>query len=418
MLFPQLIRRVFSKSQKWNQVLRNHPAKVEKSSSSPVQPHKDRSALKIRPLLNSKYMETSEMTCHSEPRSFNISPPNTLPDEINLQLKDFNYQFEEIENSKFMNVAIVGPVNAGKSSLLNCIIGKDVSAVSSKRNTTFENLEGILSSLELKSQIVFSDVPGFSRMSNSKNGETLKQQANLRDQNKIMLVVDGNIRPKESWVQDILYLKALSDSGIPVVLVVNKMDLIFNKRRLADTIEMFENYLNFEKVFMVSCTTGFGVDELTRYLHENNTPGTWLYPEGVSSAYSELEIMYEIIKSALFDRLYQEIPYLLKYQIREFHVKSSHIKMLIQVNVEKRYQIAMVLGKKGNNMRAIREDIQTRLAKLYNREIEIGLILGVGNLNPVDVKVLKGDEIYNAEESIKFAKYSMKNKIPIPKKFN
>jgi GTP-binding protein Era len=400
--------------------LRKYPAKIDKSKSRAYQIIKQRKALKIRPMLNSRYMETSEMTFHQKPSSFNISEPYEVPDEINLNLQDFKYEFEKIENSKFMKVGIVGPINAGKSSLLNKLIGKQLSAVSGKRNTTMENIKGILSSVKDKSQIVFYDIPGFARVtgSQSKHSEYLRNQKDLRDQNKILFIVDGNIRPKETWVKDIMFLKALGDSGIGIILVVNKMDLIYNKRKLSDIIEMFENYLNFEKIFMISCETGFGLDQLTDYLHGNNINGKWLYPDQITSEYNEKDLMYEIIKSCLFERVYKEIPYLLAYEIKEFHVKNTHIKMVIQVNVNKKNQVAMIVGKRGNNIRAISEEIQTRLAHLYNREVQVGIVVAVGNLNPVEVKVLKGDNLHNVEQSIETAKDSKRRKVNLPKNFN
>ena len=419
-MLKRIIRRqIQNKSKTWNKILRQYPTKVDKIEPKPMEFEKKRTPLKIRPLLNSRYVETSEMTFHEEPIPFNISKPNEIPEELKINMTNFEINVDVPENSKFMKVAIVGPINAGKSSLFNKLVGKEISAVSTKQNTTYENMEGFVTSNEHKSQIIFYDVPGFARITGRQRSisERLQNQKGLRDVDKIMLVVDGNIRPKETWIKDIIFLKALADSGKGVILVVNKMDLIFNKRKLSDTIEMFENYLNFESTYMISCQTGFGIEQLLTFLHNNNLPGKWLHSEKITSPYSEQDLIYQIIKSAFFDRLYKEIPYLLNYQIREFHFKNTHIKMILQANVSKKYQIPMILGKNGNNIRAIQEDIQTRLAKLYNRVVEVGIIVGVGKLMEVDYDRLSEDHLFDVEESIKIAKDTITNRTSLPKNF-
>ena len=347
---------------------------------------------------------------------FCISKPFDIPDEIMVKMENYNYLPESPSNSKFMKVGIVGPVNAGKSTLLNKIVGKQISAASPKRNTTYETMDGIITCDKTNSQILLHDIPGFARLEKQKvECPSIRSQKELPEMNKLLLIVDGNVRPKETWVKDITFLKALSENGPGIILVVNKMDLIFNKRRLTDIIDMFENYLNFEKTFMISGETGFGVESLIEYLHSNNSPGMWSFPSGASSKLSEFEIIQEIIKSALFERTYNELPYDLHYDVMEFFVTNTHVKLVIQVSTLKKHQVQILIGNEGRNVRAIREMIQVKLAQMYNRVVNVGITVVVGRNNNEKLFISKDSYIGQVENNLKVAKNSIKTRKNVAK---
>lgn len=159
---------------------------------------------------------------------------------------------------------------------------------------------------------------------------------------------------------------------IRVVLVLNKVDLCNNKRRLLALRDELEDLFHFEKIFIVSSETGFGVAELVDYLRENAPNSPWKYTKDAISENSEVTIATEIGKEALFLNNYKEIPYTTKIELKEFVLRSDGVfKMEYKLSVGSRNQRNILLGKKGRQMHKMRKYVETELGKRLGLRAEV-----------------------------------------------
>lgn len=404
MLFRRILRHCsLTKTQRWNRELRKFPAKVDKTVRK-AEVDKRQIKYKLKPELDSKLQEISEQNLHNS-NNFVVSYNQSIPDELLVSINDYMVDIPFSQHTRFQDICIVGPVNSGKSSLLNLLVKREVSTVSNKSNSTFETVSAVVTDSERQSQLHFNDVPGFSRVEKKAyESPRLKNSKYLRKCHKIILVVDGNMKPKEHWERDIEHIKAISETGPGVILAINKTDLIFNRRKMYEIIEMFEAHLNFEKTFMISCKTGFGVDALITYLHENNEPGPYKYPEDIRTASKEYDVIMEVIRSCIFNRVYKELPYKIMFDIEDMRVLSSHIELTLQINVGKKMQAPILIGKNGRNVKAISESIEVELAKKYNRPFNVKIKVVRGILSDERPMLRREDQAGSLKMEMKTAK--------------
>jgi GTP-binding protein Era len=266
-------------------------------------------------------------------------------------------------------VAVVGAPNAGKSTLVNALVGQKVAIVSPKAQTTRTRLMGIAMAGEV--QMLLVDTPGIfeprRRLDRAMNAAVWE---GAKDADVIALVVDaakGLSRALEQIVQRI------AERREPKILVLNKVD-ITKKDDLLALIAGMNQRIDFTDTFMVSATTGDGVTDLKAALAERMPEGPWLFPEDQVSDATDRMMAAEVTREQLYLKLHAELPYASAIETEKYEErKDGSVAIHQQILVGRPTQKAIVLGKGGTMIRAIGEAARTELAELLGRKVHLFL---------------------------------------------
>ncbi len=271
-------------------------------------------------------------------------------------------------------VALLGAPNAGKSTLLNSLVGAKVSIVTRKVQTTRARLRGI--AMHDASQIVFVDTPGiFAPKRRLERAMVAAAWSGARDADVIVLVFDASHR--EIDADSRLILDGLKDLGRSAILVLNKIDLV-KRPRLLGLAAQFEAEGLFDRVFMISALTGDGVDDLLAFLAAAMPQGPWHYPEDQLSDLPLRLLAAETTREKLFERLHQELPYALTVETERWQdFEDGSVKIEQTIYVRRDTQKAIILGKSGRIIKEIREDSQKELEKALERRVHLFLFVKV-----------------------------------------
>jgi len=270
--------------------------------------------------------------------------------------------------------ALIGAPNAGKSTLINALVGAKVSIVTHKVQTTRTRVRAI--AIEGASQIIFVDTPGIFRP-RRKLDEAMVEAAwaGAADADAIVLLIDARRGLDE---ENSRVLDGLKASGRKAVLVVNKVDLI-EKEKLLELAERFNAEYAFEATFMVSALKGGGMSDLRAYLAQRMPAGPWLYPEDQISDFPLRMLAAEVTREKLYLRLHDELPYASHVETESWEERkdgSVRIGQLIYVLRESQKKI--VIGKGGQTIKdigkAAREEIS---ALLGGRKAHLFLVVKV-----------------------------------------
>ena len=271
-------------------------------------------------------------------------------------------------------VAVLGAPNAGKSTLVNSLVGTKVSIVSPKVQTTRTIVRGI--ALEGGSQIVFVDTPGIFEGATRRLERAMVSVAwsGAKDADVVLLVVDG-ARAIEDNTKAILnsLSKRQKKDPRPVMLVVNKVDAA-KKDRLLEITTWLNEALGFTDTFMVSALSGDGTDKILDVLAASMPVSPWLYPEDDVSDMPQRLLAAEITREKLFMALRQELPYDCAVETetwKEFKDGSARIDQTIYVTRDS--QKPIVLGKGGKAIKAVGEQARIELEALLGRRLHLFL---------------------------------------------
>lgn len=275
-------------------------------------------------------------------------------------------------------VAVLGETNAGKSSLINSMVGQKVSIVSRKIQTTLARTIGI--AVYGDSQIILIDTPGFLHKkgdNGNKGAESLAKIAwdAFRETDLVLFVVDVN---KRNFDDSFALLKRI-DAAKRVSLVMNKVDLI-HKPKLLEMAAIFNQVRNFEQIFMVSSITGSGVEDILKYLAGVVPEGDWEYPEEDITDTPFDKYVAEITREHLYHRVHQEIPY--KCLVETVHYEDcpdGSIKIMQHIKVKSEAHKVVCIGHGGAKIKAIGEAAREELQELLDRRVHLMLEVVVEN---------------------------------------
>ena len=261
-------------------------------------------------------------------------------------------------------VSIVGKTNAGKSTLLNNILGQKIAITSRKPQTTRHRFLGIRTNNEY--QIIFVDTPGFhSGQKRALNRYMNKVASNaMRGVDIVLYVLD-----KLNWTEDDLSrVHSISDET-SVILVINKVDKLEEKNSLLPFIEKLSKEDLFSHIIPISALKDIGVEDLVKLIHEDLPLGDHLYPEDQVTDISERFLASEIIRENCINRLGDELPYRISVSIERF----SEVKGIIHIDsvifVEKQSQKGMLIGQSGSMLKAIGTASRKELEKLLESKV-------------------------------------------------
>lgn len=281
-------------------------------------------------------------------------------------------------------VAVLGAPNAGKSTLVNALVGQKVAIVSAKAQTTRARLMGI--ALEGEAQIILADTPGlFEPRRRLDRAMVNAAWEGAEEADAILLVVDGR-KKKLDYLEPIL--TSLQGRPERKILVLNKVDEVA-KEPLLVTAQALAGEGQFDEVFFISALTGDGVPELKARLAELMPEGPWHYPEDQVSDASERLLACEITREQLYRQLHDELPYDSTVRPESYQTrKDGSIEIHQQIVIAKDSQKGIVLGKGGARLKAIGEAARKELAELLG--VKVHLFLHV----KVDERWTEDKEIY------------------------
>ena len=269
-------------------------------------------------------------------------------------------------NTRAGFVAVIGAPNAGKSTLVNALVGQKVAIVSPKAQTTRARLMGI--AIEGPTQILLVDTPGiFQPKRRLDRAMVAAAWTGAQDADLILLVIDASETVREQ------VLDGLENRRHPLILVLNKIDLVRKPQLLGLSAKLCER-LNPDKVFMISAAQGEGVADLKKALAESMPPGPWLYPEDEVSDATDRMIAAELTREQVINQLYQELPYATAVETETWADRpdgSTEIRQ--QILVERDSQKAIVIGKAGSRLKQIGAAARAQIAEHLGRPVHLYL---------------------------------------------
>jgi GTP-binding protein Era len=270
-------------------------------------------------------------------------------------------------------VALIGAPNAGKSTLVNQLVGTKVSIVTHKVQTTRALVRGIAT--HGQAQIVFVDTPGiFKPRRRLDTAMVTTAWGGAKDADIVLVLIDAE-RGIKGDADTIL--ERLADVRQPKVLVLNKVDRVKRENLLALASAANER-VAFDRTFMVSALTGSGCEDLLGYLAETLPAGPWYYPEDQISDLPMRQLAAEITREKLYLRLHQELPYSSHVETEKWEEKKDGSVRIEQViYVERDSQKKIVLGHKGETIRAIGEASRKEIGEILEQKVHLFLFVKV-----------------------------------------
>jgi GTP-binding protein Era len=273
-----------------------------------------------------------------------------------------------LSKQRFLTVAVVGEPNAGKSTLVNALVGQKVSIVSSKAQTTRCNLIGVF--IEGDSQIVLTDTPGlFAPRERLGRAMLHNAQAAIKASAGALLVVDAS-HPRVE--QNLRFLE--EKKNVCGILALNKIDRVERSKLLA-LAQSFNERFPFQATFMVSALKNDGIKDVKRFLANKAPHEAWLYPENQITTLSLRLFAAELTRERVYKRFYQEIPYACTVetiQWEDFSFKNE-TRVAQDIYVQKSSQRPIILGQNGEKIHAIRESVQKELSAVIERKVHLFL---------------------------------------------
>ncbi|HVZ29175.1 MAG TPA: GTPase Era [Asticcacaulis sp.] len=284
-------------------------------------------------------------------------------------------------------VAIIGAPNAGKSTLVNALVGTKVSIVTQKVQTTRFPVRGI--AMAGDTQMILVDTPGiFKPRRRLDRAMVASAWGGAEDADCIVLLVDAAAQlavkhpskdikataADHKAVEDVdMIVQGLKDSGSRAILALNKIDLMKSENLLAIADELYKQGV-FDDVLMISADKGHGVKDLEKLLVKRMPEGPWLYPEDQAADAPARILAAEITREKLFLRVHEELPYAAAVVTTEFKdLPDGSARIEQTIFVERDGQRAIVLGKGGQTLKWIGQKSREDLAKLLDRPVHLFL---------------------------------------------
>jgi GTP-binding protein Era len=266
-------------------------------------------------------------------------------------------------------VAVIGAPNAGKSTLVNALVGQKVAIVSPKAQTTRSRLMGI--AIDGDAQILLVDTPGiFEPRRRLDRAMVAAAWTGAQDADLILLVIDA-AAGMSGEVERII--GSLGERQQPLFVALNKIDLIAKAKLLALSANL-TGRLDPDKVFMISATQGGGVADLKSALAEAMPEGPWLYPEDEVSDATDRMVAAELTREQIVNQLHQELPYATAVETETWEDRpdgSTAIRQ--QILVERDSQKAIVIGKGGRRLKEIGAAARAEIAQHLGRPVHLFL---------------------------------------------
>ena len=276
-------------------------------------------------------------------------------------------------------VALMGPPNAGKSTLTNALVGQKVAIVTAKPQSTRNRIVGILTQKD--AQVIFMDTPGVHALRGQTRGQLGKIMVQSAWQsfavaNCIVLVIDGDLylRKPDFMERDLAPLiQPLAEEERPVVVVVNKVDLFHDKSRMLPLLESVAQMFPKAEIFPASALRRNGVEQLLELIRSHLPEGEAQFPEDQLSTAPMKFMAAEIIREKLFEKLYQEVPYSVAVDVEVWDEEDDRVLIHAAIYVAKPSHKAMVIGRAGEGIKAIGTAARKEIRDLVDKKVHLEL---------------------------------------------
>lgn len=267
-------------------------------------------------------------------------------------------------------VGIIGKPNVGKSTLMNSLIGEQLSIVSHKVQTTRHRIKGILNGDEY--QIIFSDTPGILEPHYLLQEKMMEfVNASLEDADAVLFITDNS----EAYMEDDIVAR-LSAIKVPVVIVINKMDLS-STEEINKLVHGWKKKVNPHAIIPVSATLKFNVEKITEMLLTLMPEAPAYFPKDQLSDSNERFFISEIIREKIFMHYQQEIPYSTQVQVEAFKDEGKIARISAVIYVERDSQKGIIIGSKGEGIKRIGSEARRDIEKSLGKQVFLELFVKV-----------------------------------------
>lgn len=266
-------------------------------------------------------------------------------------------------------IAIVGRPNVGKSTLLNHILGQKLSITSRKPQTTRHQVLGIKT--EGNCQAIYVDTPGLHRRNEKAINRYMNRTANsaLKDVDLVLFVVD-----RDQWTdEDDIVLQRVQQVDCPVILVINKVDRLADKKALLPLIGQLGEKHDFAEIVPVSALRGHNRDDLEELIERYLPESVHFYPEDQITDRSERFLAAELVREKVMRQLGEEVPYEVTVEIEEFKTSPKLTEISALILVERAGQKKIIIGEGGSRMRQIGAEARRDMEKLFDSKVMLRL---------------------------------------------
>jgi GTP-binding protein Era len=292
-------------------------------------------------------------------------------------------------NTKAGYVTILGKPNAGKSSLMNALLGQKISITTPKPQTTRKRILGILS--DENYQIVFLDTPGILKPAYLLQEKMIDEiDLSVHDADIIILIIDIETDPQgETTMKDELVAKLMELNKKPKIVILNKADLSTHEH-MKNVIKKFDESKNFAGIIPVSASIGYNISSVLAAIIENLPEGPKFYPDDIVSDESERFFVSEIIREKLFDLYMEEVPYSCEVLVVDFKEREDKKDFIqAEIVVEKESQKGIIIGKQGIAIKKLGQISRKSIEEFLQHDVYLDLRVKVRNKWRSDEKMLK-----------------------------
>ena len=273
--------------------------------------------------------------------------------------------------SKILKIALVGRTNAGKSTLINRIVGEKISIQNKKINTTQVTIMGVKNIK--KTQLIFYDTPG-SNFLKSLNKQSRNLKTNLWsgiDESDIILyLIDSKTANIKFLFEQIDKLQEVNKK---IVVIFNKIDLISNKQLLPLISNLSKNF-HIESFFTISAIQNIGIEDLLDYIEKYSYESKWIFKDDEITNKDDIFIVDELLRETMLTYLHKEIPYNVNIETSNFKtLKNNDIKIKQKIIINQQRYKKIILGKKGEMIKKIREESQKKMSQILKAKIHLYL---------------------------------------------
>jgi len=293
-------------------------------------------------------------------------------------------------------VSLIGLPNAGKSTLLNALVGQKVAIVADKPQTTRTSIQGVFTSPE--AQIVFIDTPGIHKADSPLNKRLMDTvRAALEERDLLLFLVDAT---RTFGEQDRRALGLVRKTGTPVLLVLNKIDLVKEKARLLPLIDEYRRLHEFADYVPVSAARGQGLEDLRRTIVDRLPEGPAYFPEDHVTDQPERFLAAELIREKVLAATRQEIPHSVAVMVDRWEETPQITRIYATIRVERDGQKAIVIGAKAAMLKRIGTLARQEMERLFGVKIYLDLHVRVqpswrekaAFLNALDWRTMTGED--------------------------
>lgn len=278
------------------------------------------------------------------------------------------------QNPRCGHIALIGAPNAGKSTLINRLVGSKIAIVTPKAQTTRSRITGVAA--HGPAQLIFLDVPGvFDAKQPFEKAMVASAWGSASAADVVLFMYDGRKKPTEETEQAVARVKQM---GKPMLLALNKVDALTDKRVLLERIDWFKDRAPWHDVMLISALRGGGIEELKQALCELMPESVWLFPEDAMTDLPMRMIASELTREQCFLKLQEELPYTLTVETEQWNQRpdgSAEIHQLIIVQNERQKMI--VIGKGGQMLKAIGEKARSEISKMLGAKCHLQLFVKV-----------------------------------------